>query len=104
MNYEEIKALKQDGQPHGSGISDPVARAAAKRERLLSKINLVDTCAKSVGGGDWYAVLIQNVCIGKPYKQIDSALMPTAHNSSFFKMRREFFRVLDGKKEAFDGE
>ena len=99
-----ISGIRADGQPHGGGISDPVAKAAAKRERLLSKIHLVDTCAKSVGGGEWYAVIIQNVCIGKSYENIDKALMPTSRSNSFFRMRREFFRVLDEKKEIFDGE
>lgn len=99
-----IRGIRADGQPHGGGISDPVARAAAKRERLLSKIHLVDTCAKSVGGGEWYAVIIQNVCIGKSYENIDKALMPTSRSNSFFRMRREFFRVLDEQKEIFDGE
>ena len=98
-----IKAIKTDGLPHGSSISDPVARAAAKRERLLAKINLVDTCAKTVGGGEWYAVIIQNMCIGKSYDKIDKALMPTSKSNSFFRMRREFIRLLDERKEIFDG-
>jgi len=98
-----IRAVKADGLPHGSGISDPVARAAAKRERLLSKIQLVDDCAKTIGGGEWYAVIIQNVCIGYSYQNIDKALMPTSKSNSFFRMRREFFRLLDEKKEIFDG-
>ena len=77
--------------------------AAAKRERLLSKIQLVDDCAKTIGGGEWYAVIIQNVCIGYSYQNIDKALMPTSKSNSFFRMRREFFRLLDEKKEIFDG-
>ena len=33
-----IRAIKMDGQPHGNGVSDPVAMAAEKREKLMTKI------------------------------------------------------------------
>lgn len=90
-----IKAVKMDGQPHGSGKSDPVAMAAERRDRLLNKIQLVDDCAREIGGGDWYAAIIQNVCIGRPYEQMDRALMPTSEKNAFFKIRRMFFDLLN---------
>ena len=46
-----IRAVKMDGQPHGSGKSDPVAMAAERRDRLLSKIKLVDDCAREIADG-----------------------------------------------------
>ena len=94
-----IKAIKMDGQPHGSGKSDPVALAAEKRDRLLTKIKLVDDCAKDVGEGEWYAALIQNVCIGKSYEQLDKALMPTSFRQEFFVKRRQFFELLNKRTE-----
>ena len=90
-----IRAIKMDGQPHGSGKSDPVAMAAEKRDRLLAKIKIVDDCARAIGGGEWYAALIQNVCIGRSYTQMDAALMPTSNTNAFFRMRREFFDMLN---------
>ncbi len=90
-----IKAVKMDGQPHGSGKSDPVAMAAERRDRLLNKIQLVDDCAREIGGGEWYAAIIQNVCIGRPYEQMDRALMPTSEKHAFFKIRRMFFDLLN---------
>ena len=93
-----IRAIKMDGQPHGSTTSDPVAQAAERRERLMEKIELVDKCAREIGGGEWYAAIIQNVCIGRPYEQMDRALMPTSERNAFFKKRREFFDVLDKRK------
>ncbi len=90
-----IRAIKMDGQPHGSGVSDPVAMAAEKRERLMSKIEIVDNCARAIGGGEWYAAIIQNVCIGRPYEQMDRALMPTSDRNAYFKRRREFFELLN---------
>ena len=90
-----IKAVKMDGQPHGSGKSDPVAMAAERRDRLLNKIQLVDDCAREIGGGEWYAAIIQNVCIGRPYEQMDRAPMPTSEKNAFFKIRRMFFNLLN---------
>ena len=93
-----IRAIKADGMPHGSGKSDPVAMAAEKREKLMEKIAIVDNCAKAVDGGAWYASIIQNVCIGKAYEQMDRALMPTSDKNAYFKKRREFFELLDKAK------
>ena len=94
-----IRAVKMDGQPHGSGVSDPVAMAAERRDRLLEKIKVVDDCAREIGGGEWYAALIQNVCIGRPYEQMDRALMPTCERNAYFKIRRLFFELLHKKTE-----
>jgi len=90
-----IRAIRADGLPHGSGKSDPVALAAEKRESLMTKIGVVDECAKGIGGGEWYAAIIQNVCIGRSWTQMDGALMPTSNKNAFFRMRREFFKMLD---------
>ena len=93
-----IRAIRADGQPHGNGKSDPVAVAAEKRERLIEKIRIVDECAMAIDGGVWFASIIQNVCIGKPYEQMDRALMPTSDRNAFFKKRREFFDMLNKKR------
>ena len=93
-----IRAINADGLPHGNGKSDPVAQMAERREKLIEKIAIVDECARAIENGDWYAALIQNVCIGKSYTQMDRALMPTSDKNAFFKKRREFFDLLDKKK------
>ena len=94
-----VRAIKADGMPHGNGKSDPVAAAAEKREKLIEKIGIVDECAKAIDNGDWYASLIQNICIGRSYEQMDRALMPTSNKNAYFKKRAEFFKLLDEKKE-----
>ena len=94
-----IRAIKMDGQPHGSGTSDPTSMAVEKRERLVEKIAIIDECAKAIDGGDWFASIIQNVCIGRSYEQLDRALMPTSNRNAFFKKRAEFFDLLDKRKE-----
>ena len=93
-----IRAIKADGLPHGNGKSDPVAVAAEKREKLIERIAIVDNCARAVAGGAWFASIIQNVCIGRSYEQMDRALMPTSDKNAYFKKRREFFELLDKTK------
>ena len=93
-----IRAVKSDGMPHGNGTSDPVAMAAERREKLMEKIGIVDECARAVDGGAWYASIIQNVCIGKSYEQMDRALMPTSDKNVYYRKRREFFELLDKRK------
>ena len=93
-----IRAVNMTGLPHGNGKGDPVAMAAERRELLLKKIGIVDECARAVDNGAWYASIIQNVCIGRPYEQMDRALMPTSDRNAYFKKRREFFELLDKRK------
>ena len=94
-----IRAVRNDGQPHGTGKSDPVAMAAEKRERLITKMGIVEECARHVGNGEWYQAIIQNICIGKPYSQMEAVIMPTSHKAAFFAKRRDFFMMLDKRME-----
>ena len=84
-----------DGMPHGASAGDPVAAVAARRDGLLRKIQIIDDCAMSIEGGRWYAALIQNVCMKKPYASIDTLLLPTSNRNSFFAARKAFFLALD---------
>ena len=93
-----IQGMKMDGQPRGTKKHDPVAAAAERREQLMRKIGIVDSCARDVGNGEWYTAIIQNVCMKKPYSQIDVNLMPTSDRNTFFKRRREFFSLINEKK------
>lgn len=94
-----IQALKMDSQPHGTGVGDPVAVLAEKRERYIHKIELIEKCARAIGGGDWTRALIQNVCYGQGYFMLDPVIMPTANRNAFFKSRKEFFILLNERTE-----
>ena len=94
-----IRAMRADGQPRGTKRTDPVAVAAERREKLTMKIAIVEECARAIDGGAWFAAIIQNVCMAKPYTTIDRALMPTSDKNAYFKRRREFFELLDRKTE-----
>ena len=94
-----IRSMRTDGLPRGTKKNDPVAAAAERREQLMKKIEIVDSCAREIGNGEWYTAIIQNVCMGRAYTQIDMALMPSSHRTEFFKHRREFFELLHRKTE-----
>lgn len=92
-----ISAIKMDGMPHGTGKSDPVARAAERRERLLAKISIVEGCAKA-SGEEWAEAMIENVCRCKPWKIIketNAAILPTSDANTFYRHRRDFFEMLN---------
>lgn len=88
------------GMPHGSGVGDPVAAMAARREDLLAKIRIVDDCAANVEGGRWYTALIQNVCLNRPYSALNVTALPNSNRNSFFNARKAFFIALDRKRGA----
>lgn len=94
-----IRGMKTDGLPRGTRRKDPVAAAAERREQLMRKIGIVDECARTIGNGEWYTAIIQNVCMAKPYSMIDKELMPTSDKNAYFKKRREFFDLLDKRTE-----
>lgn len=93
-----ISAIRMDGMPHGTGKSDPVARAAERRERLLAKMAIVEGCAKASGSGEWYAALMDHVCRRKTWKEMKELtpeILPTSDSNTFYKRRREFFDMLN---------
>ena len=90
-----ISAIRMDGLPHGTGISDPVARAAERRERLLAKISVVEGCAKASDNGIWFDALIDHVCRKTAWKDLKKEKLPTSDANAFYKRRREFFDMLN---------
>ena len=94
-----LSAQQYEQRPHGSEVGDPVYRVAVKRERLLAKIELVESVAEEVDGGRWRAALIQNICMGRALKFIDPVILPTSRRNAFFQQRRMFFIILDKRLE-----
>lgn len=83
------------GMPHGSGGTDPVHRAAEKRERMLRDVVLIETAAQETAGGGWTKALILNCCYRLRYEDLRAEEMPSGNRSAFFAARREFFIRLD---------
>ena len=94
-----VGAQRYSSMPHGSGVGDPVARAAERRERLLAKVDLIENVARLVEDGRWYTALIQNCCMGKGLSYIDPAVLPTSNRNAYYQARRTFFLLLDECKD-----
>ena len=94
-----IQEIKMDGQPHGSGVSDPVAALVEKRERYIKKILLIDRCALDIDEGLWSRALIQNICYGQIYDSLDRLILPSLNRSEFFKRKKQFFLLLNERAE-----
>ena len=90
-----LSAQKYENMPHGSDVGDPVFAVMLKRERLLAKIEMVESVADEVDQGRWRAALIQNICMGRALKFIDPAVLPTSRRNTFYQARRAFFVILD---------
>ena len=97
-----IRGKALDGQPHGSGVGDPVFTAVEKRNAIIAKVHMVERCAMSIDGGIWFNALIENVCRAKPHGVIDQALMPTSNRGAFFHARKKFFLLLNEAKGGIE--
>lgn len=93
-----VGAQRYSAMPHGSGVGDPVARAAERREKLMDKIMMVESTARAIDGGKWYTALIQNCCMGRGLAAIDPAILPTSNRNAFYVARRDFYLLLDELK------
>ena len=93
-----VGAQQYSSMPHGSGVGDPVARAAERRDHLLRKIEMVERVARTVEHGKWYTALIQNCCMGMGLHFSDPASLPTSNRNAYYKARRLFYLALDGCK------
>lgn len=98
----DLTAQNMDGMPHGSGISNPVAAAAEARDKVLRKIELVERCARTAAGGEWYQAIIYHVCMGWSYERIrinHPEMLRSNYRDGFFKAKRAFFVLLDKERE-----
>ncbi len=93
-----VSAQKYSSMPHGTGVSDPTARAVERREKLKVKIDMVESVARAVEGGRWYTALIQNCCMGRGLAAIDPEILPTSNRNAFYVARRLFYLMLDDLK------
>lgn len=77
-DYENMKAEAEDlldqspvndGQPRGSGTSDPTAQAAERRERVLRSIKCIED-AFAIVPEEYRAVLYENIVHQRPLYQV----------------------------------
>lgn len=94
-----VSSPSLSGMPRGSVVSDPVSKAADKRECLMRWCEPIEYAASRAAGGKYYAALIKNCCYGVGLETMDPALLPSSNRNAFFKARQEFFWLLDKRLE-----
>lgn len=83
---EWIKAMNELDR---AGIQE-----SAQRRIISRNLATVGRCAADAGPG-WADALIANICYGVPLAQLEPAQLPTMNRAAYFRVRREFFRLLD---------
>lgn len=80
--------------PHGSGqVSDPVAATAARREKLLDDVRLIERAAK-LAGGEMASYLLQAVTRREGLRKVLADTRAPIGERQFYEMRRQFFWLL----------
>lgn len=95
-----VSAQRLTGMPGGGGTSDPVARAAIRRERLLEECGMIEEAARQAQDGAYFDAIMLNCCHRVRYELIDPTILPTAKRNAFFRARREFFWLLWKKRSG----
>ena len=87
--------------PHGSGrVSDPVAATAARRDRLLREVRMIEQAAKAAAvlkdGHSIYAALLRAVTTRSGVQAVmtDPYVRPPCGKNEFYEARSKFFWIL----------
>lgn len=103
--YEELantyNGISTDGMPHGNGISNPVANAAERREKLSGKITIIESVAHHVGD-DLYPYLLAGITEkdrhGRnceiSYEDLNSQLHIPCSRTSFHLLRQQAWKEV----------
>lgn len=94
-----LKSPNLSGMPHGSGISDPTARAAELCEKYKEDIDLIEKTAREVDP-KLAPFIIKNVTSDKcPPWVLKTRYGMEAGEKQFNKKRRQFYYLLALKKQ-----
>lgn len=95
-----VKVTHGTFMPHGSGhVSDPVAITAAKRDRLLRDVRMIEQAAKAAcedAGQGIYPALIQAVTSRSGVQAVyaNPDIRPPIGEKQFYMLRRKFYWIL----------
>lgn len=80
--------------PHGGGgVSDPVSRAAEKREKLLADVRMIEAAAR-YAGEDMAPYILRAVTSQDGVRKVKAATEFPCGLNQFYAMRRKFFWAL----------
>ena len=79
--------IKTDGQPRGTGKSDPTAQTASQREKVLEDLDAIETGLRSIPE-EYRAVVWQWVKEGRPLYTIEGSAF--ASDRTWYEYKRRF--------------
>lgn len=92
--------------PRGGRMSDPVAATAAKRDRLLNDVHMIEQAAMAAGhlddGHSIYPALLRAVTTRSGVQAVmaNPDLRPPCGKNEFYAARRKFFWILREMKSG----
>lgn len=101
-----VKVTRGTFMPHGSGhVSDPVAATAAKRDRLLRDVRMIEQAAHEAvkeDGEIFYQPLLRAVTTRGGVQAVfaNPDFKPPRGKNPFYDMRRKFFWILREMKNG----
>ena len=101
-----IKAVSDDGQPHGTDTGDPTARIAMRTYRLKDKIYMVESTARIAGQDLWEHLLYGVTHEGVTFNFLHSDRCPLGkikcERTKYYDMRRLFYYILSQQIEEME--
>ncbi|MBO5198047.1 MAG: hypothetical protein J6B85_05945 [Lachnospiraceae bacterium] len=88
-----LKAIVNDGVPHGTTPGHPTEQAAVRNVQLQSEIELIEQTVMEADA-EIYPWLMKNITMGIPYEWMDAPISRT----KFYDSRRYFFYLLAQKR------
>ena len=87
--------IKTDGQPRGTGTSDPTAQTAVQREKILAEIEAIEQGINSIPE-EYQLVVWKWVKEGKPLYQIEESIY--ASDRTWYEYKRRFITEVARRK------
>lgn len=94
-----LKSPSFSGMPHGSGVSDPTAKAAAIYDKYKSDIDLIENTAKEVAPEIAKYIILNVTSENCPPWMLKTQYGMEAGEKYFCKKRRLFYYNLAVKKQ-----
>lgn len=97
----EISAVDNDGMPHGTSISDPVARLAGLREVYQMKVGMVDHCLSHCCGDDSLRKAVRKSVTspgGLTYAWLKTNGYLHHERDTYYEAVQKFYWILDQLK------
>ena len=100
---EELQSVSflgssQDGEVKGSTPGDPTGRIAIEQADLISKVNLIEQCARDADPTIWKSVLLAVTTPNITYNYLSQNRFLYCGRDKFYVARQKFYWLLDKRK------